>query len=120
MVYPELIKAVQSNLNQKRHLIERYQRTQNRVHNSHSKIQQRQALLGQFLEKLLDQQNSSAAFLATAQSNKPYFEHYAEQFAEFEKLSEEYRRLQEENRSLKHQTKENIKTLYNCVSQVSD
>lgn len=120
MVYPELIKAVQSNLNKKRHLIERYQHTRNRVYDSHSKIQQRQAVLGQFVEKLRDQQNSSEAFLVHAQANKPRFEQYAEQFAEFEKLSEEYRRLQEENRSLKHQTKENIKTLYNCVSQVSD
>jgi peptidoglycan hydrolase CwlO-like protein len=101
-------------------MIERCQGTRTRLQDSHSKLQQRQAVLRQCVQKLIDQKNTSEAFLETAQANKPHFERYTEQLVEFEKLKEEYRCLQEENRSLKHQTKENIKRLYNCVSQVSD
>jgi hypothetical protein len=119
-----LINAVKLSINQKSNLIERVHHEQNyikyRTNDYQSKTKQRQQLLMQLVDKLLEQQKTNEKYMETINIDKPQFDNHAEQLAEFNKLTEEYQILQDENRLLKHQAKENIKTLYTFINQATE
>jgi hypothetical protein len=122
--YTELINAVKLSLNQKTNLIERFhyehKQINHRMNDYHLKIQQRQQLLMQLVEKILKQQNSNEKYIEMININKPQFDYHTKQLIEFHKLNEEYQILQDENRELKQKAKENIKTLYNFINQTTE
>jgi hypothetical protein len=122
--YTELINAIKLSLNQKTNLIEHFHheetQLQHRTNDYHCKIQQRQQLLLQLVEKILEQQRTNEKYIKLRNLNQSQFDHHTKQFNEFTKLHEEYQILQEENRQLKNQAKENIKTLYNFVNQTTE
>jgi len=122
--YTELTNAVKLSLNQKTNLIERFHYEQkqinHRTNNYHLKIQQRQQLLMQLVEKILKQQNSNEKYVEIININKSQFDYHTKQLIEFNKLNEEYQILQDENRQLKQKAKENIKTLYNFINQTTE
>ena len=119
--YAELINSVKLSINQKINLIERFHHEQNhlkhRMNDYHSKIQQRQQLLMQLVEKILEQQKTNERYVEKQNIDKPQFHSHSKQLAEFNQLTEEYQILQDENRLLKHRAKENIKSLYNFINQ---
>ncbi|UJR33370.1 hypothetical protein I4U23_020818 [Adineta vaga] len=122
--YNELINAVRLSLNQKNHLIERFHHEQmhrkHRTNDYHLKIQERQKILLQLMEKFHEQQKQNENYIERFQIDKPKFNHHNEHLTELNKLIEEYQTLQEENRLLKHQAKENIRTLYTFISQTTE
>ena len=113
--YGELIKAIESNLKQKFDLTEKFVSKDKLV-----QVQHRHELLRQHLNKLLEQQRQTEESLHRIQMRKPQFDHHAEQMAEFQQLNEEFENLYEENRLLKRQAKENVRTLYNFLNELTD
>ncbi|CAF1383076.1 unnamed protein product [Adineta ricciae] len=119
--YGELINAGRLSMNQKNNLIERFHHEQihrkHRTNDHHLKIQQRQEILLQLIEKLHEQHKQNERSIEIFSIDKPQFDHHNEQFTELNKLIDEYQILQDENRLLKSRAKENIKALYTVINQ---
>ncbi|CAF0956984.1 unnamed protein product [Rotaria magnacalcarata] len=124
MYYNDLIMAVNSSINQSTNSIERFHHEQNRIKHRtedyYTKLRQRQELLIQLVEKIIEQQKTSEKYIEAININKSEFDSHREQLAEFNKLTEEYQIVQDENRSLKHKAKENIQILYNFINQLTE
>ena len=114
--YPELIHAMKLSLNQKTNLLDHVHHEENRFTNRISNIQLKQQRLLQLIEKLLEQEKTAEKSIQFTHLPKPQFERHSKQLNELNQLNEEYQLLQNENRRLKHNAKENIKTLYNFIS----
>ena len=108
----ELINAVKLSLNQKGHLLERYHQEENHLKDRTTRMQQRQQILLQLIEKLLEQQKNNEKHLDLT---NPSFEPHAKHLQELNELNEEYQFLQNENRQLKQMAKENVKTLHHFI-----
>jgi hypothetical protein len=115
---------VKLSLDQKSNLIERSSHEQDhikhRADDYHSKIKQRQLLLMQLVEKIVEQQKTNEKSIEKLDIEKPHFDNHSEHLTEFTKLTEEYQMLQDQNRMLKHKAKENIKTLYTFINQATE
>ncbi|CAF0896835.1 unnamed protein product [Adineta steineri] len=122
--YSELINAIKLSMKQKTNLIEHFYQEEihmkHRINDYYSKMKQRQYLLLQLVEKILEQQKENEKYVEEINLDKPQFDKHSEQLTEFNKLNEEYQLLQDENRLLKYKTKENINKLYTFINQTTE
>jgi hypothetical protein len=108
-------------LNQKTNLLDYIHHEENHVKHRMTNSQLKQQKLLQLIDKLLEQEKISEKYLRLPNLPKPEFEHHhAKQFIELNQLNDEYQLLQNENRQLKQNAKENIKTLYNFINQITE
>lgn len=104
---PKLVETIQKMIEDIRNISVSSQTSTVRTDDYYTKLQQRQELLLELADKIVEQQK----FMEKANLNKPKFDNHNERLVELQKLTDEYQSLQDENRLLKNKIKANIQIL---------